>query len=268
MSGGNRRSEDHGDVPWPALVDLLTSVLITFMFFVLVTTVAMSTMTVKTAMEAAKRKEAEAPPQDGEKPADQVSPSSVIQPVSTTEPASATQIPVPERNADVPLPPLLQTRTLEPPSELLTENDKLREENRKLKEQLSALTTSFSKSTEITTRTDQAAHELVLMFRKNEAGMLPQTQADIAKFIERNRAALAAGRLELTAAQPQGVNFSQSREQALTRGMVVRNVLLEMKLDPSKIRIAFTAEALDDSHDWVRLRIVPQNPQPGESPVR
>lgn len=233
---GNRRSEDAGEVPWPALVDLLTSVLIAFMFFILITTVAMSTMTMKMAEDISEKREQ-------------------AQKTSETQVVSGTDAALSAAEGSLLSPPAAVTaHTVEsedPISE--QENQRLKAENELLKQQLAAMGSSFAKSKEIQVVEDKAAQALTLLFNPNEAGTTPEVEAALAVFVKN---LTAARRVELTASEPNGVSFSQARERALTRAMVVRNKLLEQGLDASRISFVYSSEARLKSRNWVRVQAV------------
>lgn len=247
----NRRSEDAGDVPWPALVDLLTSVLITFMFFILVTTVAMSAMTIKQADTVSK----------GQQKSGNVSESTIV---SSTMPeinaqSSPLTISGTIATSSTLLPPPSSAATVESEADIQEgEATRLKTENELLKQQLAAMGATFAKSKEIKTIAEPAENAVTLLFNPNEAGMLPQVEQTLVKFMKDAATQLGKNtRLQITASEPAGVSFSQARERALSRAMVVRNVLLENGLDPAAVSFRYDAGARFKSHNWVRIQAMP-----------
>lgn len=243
---GNRRSEDAGEIPWPALVDLLTSVLITFMFFILVTTVAMSAMTIKQATEKSEKKE------QGQK----VSETEVVSDTITGVEANAMPSTVPNPSTTL-LPPPPSLKTSEDP---LTDSatEQLKAENELLKQQLAAMGASFAKSKDIKTVAEPTGDALSLLFNPNEAGMVPAVEVALLKFVRSMQAKHGAGaEIRITASEPTGVSFSQARERALTRAMVVRNVLLENGIEAARVSFRYDTGERFKSRNWVRLQVGP-----------
>ncbi|PZP40647.1 MAG: hypothetical protein DI585_00010 [Pseudomonas fluorescens] len=238
---GNRRSEDAGEVPWPALVDLLTSVLIAFMFFILITTVAMSTMTMKMAEDISEKRQKDKDPSPTEVLPEEATPKPV-EAMSMTEVTSSTILPPPSGN------------TVESEDQINErENDRLKAENELLKQQLAAMGASFAKSQEIKLLPSKAGAELTMLFNPNEAGTTPESEAALARYVKQ----LPAGQnVQITASEPDGVSFSQARERALTRAMVIRNKLLENGVDPRRISFRYSNEEHEKSRNWVRLEAV------------
>jgi biopolymer transport protein ExbD len=229
MSGGDRRATDHGDVPWPALVDLLTSVLITFMFFVLVTTVAMSTMTMKSAQRAAQKQQAE------------------IQKTPQTPDTSK------DNQGELMLTP-------EEVQKLTQRIHKLEEENEDLKKRIITMSSSsFTKSKTIETQSDVPGKTFLFFFNRNEAGITPESQSKLAVFMANIRKSQPNARITLTAAQPQDMGNTRGREMALTRAMVIRNTLLDMNIPADRITFHYQegSQVLNKSQDWLKLQITP-----------
>lgn len=248
----NRRSEDAGEVPWPALVDLLTSVLITFMFFILVTTVAMSAMTMKTAVDQSKNRQE----------AQKVSQTEVVSNTESVHAASVAKDPTAMPSNTLLPPPGGSVASEDPVSR--DESERLKAENELLKQQLAAMGATFAKSKEIKTVAEPKDNALTLLFNPNEAGMLPAVEDSIARFIKAMQGQIGNGmKIELTASEPDGVSFSQGRERALTRAMVVRNVLLEKDFDPDAIVFRYDSGKRFESHNWVRLQAVEKDAKDG-----
>jgi hypothetical protein len=252
---GNRRSEDAGEVPWPALVDLLTSVLITFMFFILVTTVAMSAMTMKVQVDQTHQHEE----------SKKVSETAVV---SATDVAVTQQstLTVPTSPTDIPsntlLPPPTSTLNSEDPISP-DETQRLKDENEMLKQQLASMGASFAKSKEIKAIEEPAEQAMTLLFNPNEAGMTPPAETALVKYLNQALNRVGPGvSIEITAAEPSGVSFSQGRERALTRAMVVRNVLLEHKFDPQRVVFRYSEETKYKSTNWVRLKTIQAGAKP------
>jgi hypothetical protein len=155
------------------------------------------------------------------------------------------------------LPPPITANTVESEDPISKEeNERLKAENELLKQQLASMGASFAKSKEIKTVDEPADNALTLLFNPNEAGMVPSVEITVVKYIRAMQAKFGpTAEIEITASEPDGISFSQARERALTRAMVVRNVLLNNKLDPSHVSFNYDAEERFKSHNWVRLQV-------------
>jgi len=231
----DRREDDIGAVAWPGFVDILSAVIIMFVFFVMITAIVMFVMSVQNqeAMESENEKKV------------QEEISNLKEKILIESQANPQEF-------------SLQVQKV-------TEIQNLSEENEKLNEQVQDLSATVEQlKADLAETKDQDAllgsdeKSLIILYKNNEISLSPAVENTIREFV--NSQTSETGKLPQitleTGDAPNASAVSVVRELSLARTLNIRNVMLSEDIDPGKVKVVYTeAEKVEDSYHWVRIKI-------------
>jgi len=232
----DRREDDIGAVAWPGFVDILSAVIIMFVFFVMITAIVMFVMSVqhKEAMESENEKKVQ---EEISNLKEQI----VIESQSN-----------PQEFA-------LQVQKVTESQNLSEENEKLNEEIQDLSATIKQLKADLAETKDQNAFLSDDQKSLVILYKNNEMSLSPAVETVIKDFINSNASETGIqSKIVLeTGDAPNASAVSVMRELALARTLNIRNVMLSENIDPSKVKVTYTGpEKVQDSYHWVKIRIV------------
>ena len=232
----DRRDEDSGAIAWPGFVDILSAVIIMFVFFVMITAIVMFVMSVenKKQMEAESEKK-------------------VIEEVeSLKQQLMVIQEMTPEQFT-------LQMQKAAKVQNLSEENQRLNEEIVSMNSEIKQLKADLAESKDQNTVLDEDNNEMIVLYNKNEMSLSPATKTMLEEFLKKNpRTGEGQPRIVLeTGDAPDSSSVSLMRELALARTLNIRNVMLEQEaVGADQISVTYTeSEKIKDSYHWVKVKI-------------
>lgn len=243
---GDRRDDDAGAIAWPGFVDILSSVLMMFLFFIMITTFVMFSMNA----QLRKRMHEESKQQ-------------IAQAVSGEMRKKLEQL----LAGDVTVEELL--KKLEHPSELNPDSsnlEKIEGENVVLNHEVSELRKIVEQvKREATEGTEQNTkvgedNSLVIIFTNNDVSLSEQTTQVIESYIDALSEKLKDRKFNVriqTSDNPNAASISLSREISLARSLNVRNVLLRQDIASSAIEVNYSKpKSIDDTYNWLKVMVV------------
>ncbi len=239
MHGGDEG--DLGDVAMPGFVDILSSVVTTFMFFMLITSVTMFFLSLKMKKTVVEESKKEAQQNASKELAD------YIRKIESGE------------------------VSLEELSQKMDDKDKIRklsQRNEHLTESLTAaeqevqqMRSTMGKSKEQQVAKGSSNTELVILFDDNGITISDDTKKRINSYLEtiRKNPAYTNKQILLEAPDnPNSATLSVTREIALGRALNVRNVLIMADMPTEQMKVSNVgAEKYNESYNWLRIRVAP-----------
>lgn len=231
-----RREEDAGAIAWPGFVDILSAVIIMFVFFLMITAIVMFVLSVQTqgAMESENEEKVKA---EIENLKEQV----LIENDLTPEEFQ------------------LQVQKVTEVQNLSEENKNLNEEVQNLSAEIKQLKADLAASVDQNALVSQDEKSMVVLYKENEMSLSPVVESMIRDFIDSNASEVpGAPKIVLeTGDSPDTESLSFARELALARTLNVRNVMLDQEMASEQISVNYTdPEEVEGSYHWVRIRII------------
>lgn len=239
---GDRRDDDTGSIAWPGFVDILSAVIIMFVFFVMIMAIVMYVLSV----EFKKQIKAEN---------DQV----VMEMVDSQFKEQMKNVLTGE----------VSIQELKEKFEYEIKIDELAEQRQKLKKENTSLTyevdelydvidqikADMSKADE--QNTTRKNDNLVIMYTKNDITISEQTQklieAHLKEFMKKHNTKNVRVRLQ-SSDNPNAPTISVSRELSLARSLNARNVFLKNAIGSENVSIEYVkAEKIEDSYNWIKI---------------
>ena len=277
----DRREED-AEIPWPSFVDILSSVIIMFVFFIMITTIIMATLTMETkqSMESTQDAKVQQKVQqiiqeiiqeatqekdkDKDKEADSepvLEPKEMLakleamleqseqQEREKVEKESFQKDPEQKQNID---------QAKADASAVKEENDQLKQDLADLESQVTHLRTALARATEQMVEFGSSKGEMLIFFQRNEVSLSEETITQLRDTIQKKVEENPDVKIELQVGDnPNALTASQGRELGLGRILNIRNVLLENNLESKNVTVKYLpAQEINDSYDWVRLNII------------
>ena len=226
----DRREEDAGAIAWPGFVDILSAVIIMFVFFVMILAIIMFVMTIKhkESVEVQKRQEIEEIKQQLSGGQDS--------PIESDIPTKTTNV-----------------------QEVTKQNEELNQQVETLNTEIEQLKADLAKAKDQQTLVNEEERTMVVLYKRNEISLAPETEELIKNFLQNNMERQPQNyRLLLeTGDPPNASSLSMMRELSLARTLNIRNVALSESLEPSQVSVTYTPpEEIDGSYQWVRIKIV------------
>lgn len=243
---GDRRDDDAGAIAWPGFVDILSSVLMMFLFFILITTFVMY------ALNAQSRKRMEAETQqkidmavskEMKKKIDELIAGNI-----TPEQLKASL----DEGITVDN-PAEQTEVLEEQNSAL--NLEVEELKKVLEQVRGEMTTGKDQKTEI-----KEDNSLVILYNKNDVNLSDQTITVIEAYLDQVLQSADGHPVSfrlVTSDNPHAQTLSVSREISLARSLNVRNVLIREKVKPDHVEIEYSKpQEIDSGYNWLKITAV------------
>ena len=230
---------DLGDVAMPGFVDILSSVLTVFMFFMMLTAAIMFMLTIELKKNLVEEKKKEIEKTISKELAE------YLRKIESGE---------------------IDLSDLKNKSE---ENVVLKEEKEDLTQDLSQAVQRvarlqdnqmvFSKVAEISSSQTENPTEFIILYRESGISISPDTQRNIADFVQKLKEEHPGKELKIVLEapdDPESPTLTLSRQLVLGRTMNVRNALLGGKAAPKEITIKnLPPSQIKDSYQWVRIRV-------------
>jgi hypothetical protein len=226
---------DLGDVAMPGFVDILSSVLTVFMFFMMLTAAIMFMLTIELKKNLVKEKE-----------------KAVSQELTEfMEKIKSGEIDVSDLKKKAEQTVVLQ----EEKEELTSDLSNAVQQVARLQDNQAV----YSRAAEISSSQTDDPSEFVILYREMGISISVETQAKIAEFVKKLRRENPGKKIKILLEAPDDPNsatLTVSRQVVLGRTMNVRNALLGGKANPQEILIQnLSPEKIKDSYQWVRIRV-------------
>jgi len=232
---------DLGDVAMPGFVDILSSVVTVFMFFMLITSVTMFFLSLKMKKTVVEESKKEAQINASKELAD------YLRKIQSGE------ISLQELSAKVD--DKSQIRKLS------QRNEHLNESLTAAEQQVQQMRSTLGKSVEQKVEMSQGSSELVILYDDNGITVSAATKKQIQSFLETiaKNPALKGKNLALEAPDnPNAPTLSVAREIALGRALNVRNVLLLADRAADQVIVSnVVGQKYNNTYNWLRIRIMP-----------
>ncbi len=242
---GDRRDDDAGAIAWPGFVDILSSVLMMFLFFILITTFVMY------SLNAQSRKKMEAETQK------RIDVAVSAEMKKKIEELLAGKITPEELKAS-----LEEDIHVEPQKDadqaLEQQNTALNMEVEELKKVLEQVRGEMTSGTDQRTEIKED-NSLVILYNKNDVNLSDQTIAVIEAYLDqvlqKAGGRPVAFRL-ITSDNPHAQTLSVSREISLARSLNVRNVLIREKVAPNQVEVEYSKpQEIDSGYNWLKISV-------------
>lgn len=228
-----RREDDLSAIAWPGFVDILSAVIIMFVFFVMITAVALYAHTItyksKVLQEAI----------------EQVS--KATEKASDHEATKHNEA-LSEKNKEL-------EKTVD---EMNRRNKALEDVISEYEQQLFQIHTEFEESAEQSTLSE-APQQIVIFFGKDSITLTEETQGEVISFVNNALGGRQLGEIKVkivAGKTPNTAIESIARKVAVARIFNARNVLIDLDIPPENISATLDQEeVIQDSHHWVRLVI-------------
>jgi hypothetical protein len=242
---GDRRDDDAGSIAWPGFVDILSSVLMMFLFFIMITSFvmfAMNSQLRKKMQEESKRHIEEAV--SGELR-------------EKLQKLLAGDVSVEELRQMLENPQPVQENT-EAVTKLEEKNLALNNEVTELKKVLEQVKKQTTAGTEQASRVAED-NSLLIIYSNNDVSLSEQTTKVIEAYIQTVGEKLKGRKFNvriLTSDNPNAASISLSREISLARSLNVRNVLLKQNILSAAIEVSYSKPlVIDDTHNWLKVMV-------------
>lgn len=242
---GDRRDDDAGSIAWPGFVDILSSVLMMFLFFIMITSFvmfAMNSQLRRKMQEESKRHIEEAVSGELREKLEKI----LAGDITVEELRKMLDRPEDFQNA---------SQALE---KLEEENVVLNNEVTELKKVLEQVKKQTSAGTEQASRVAED-NSLLIIYSNNDVSLSEQTSKVIEAYIQTVSEKLKGRKFNvriLTSDNPNAASISLSREISLARSLNVRNVLLKQSIDSSVIEVSYSKpQVIDDTHNWLKVMV-------------
>lgn len=243
---GDRRDDDAGSIAWPGFVDILSSVLMMFLFFIMITSFVMFAMNSKLRkkmQEESKRHIEEAV--SGELR-------------EKLEELLAGDVTVEELRKMIDNPEEFQNTSNEAIEKLEEKNVVLNNEVTELKKVLEQVKKPTTEGTDQTSKVGED-NSLLIIYANNDVSLSEQTTKVIEAYIQSVGDKLKGRKFNVrivTSDNPNAASISLSREISLARSLNVRNVLLKQNIVSSSIEVSYSKpQVIDDTHNWLKVMV-------------
>ena len=235
---GDRRDDDAGAIAWPGFVDILSSVMIMFLFFMLITSIVMFGMNIEYRKKVKKETEEKFSALVSEELRDKLK--ELLSGGETVEEI---------------LKKLENQNQLE---KLQVENTDLSKEVTELQKVVEQVKKDVSTGASQNTKVGDD-DSLLIIYDNNDVTLSEQTTKVIEAYIEGIKKKNEGKRLTirvLSSDNPNAASISLSREISLSRSLNVRNVLMKSAIDTKDIDISYSIHlSMDDTFIWLNILV-------------
>ncbi len=240
----DRRDEDSGAIAWPGFVDILSAVIIMFIFFVMITSIIMFFLSLEFKKNISKKND--------ERVQELVSKemSDLIKELNAGK-ITIEQI---KNNMDKEE----QVQTLE------AENNKLTREKLELAHEIENLTGAIDQIKADFSDSEDQNIELIdnymtILFKYNDISLSEETTDAIIKYIETsilNKKIKKYSIKILACDNPNAPTISVSRELSLARILNIRNVFINRGIDTDAFSVKFVKpQDINGSYNWIKIGV-------------
>jgi len=223
----DRRDDDMEAHAWPGFVDILSAVIIMFVFFVLVIAIILSILSI----ERVKDKELSA--DEGEPIASSMAEREMIDLLQSGE---------------VTIEDIKESALNKQKAEAMAEtiND--------LEQEIQQIQIGLSNSDSDENVIIEEENAIVILYNRNVVTLNAETQEKISAFVQSQKT--QGRKMSLISSENPNASYrNSSRKTALARSFNVRNVLIENEWANKNINIDFKQpEQIQDSYDWIRIK--------------
>ncbi len=242
---GDRRDDDAGAIAWPGFVDILSSVMIMFLFFMLITSIVMYGLNIQFREEMKKQNEQKLSELVSEELREKLK--ELLSGDETVEEL------LKKLEDQMQMDNVAQVK-----EKLQQENDVLANEVAELQKVVEQVQKDVSEGTEQATKVGED-NSLLIIFSNNDVSLSGQTTKVIDSYIEAISEKLKGKKFNvriLTSDNPNAASISLSREISLARSLNVRNVLLKQSVDSSAIEVNYSKpKSIDETYNWLKVMV-------------
>ncbi|MCL4679613.1 MAG: hypothetical protein KJ017_13575 [Alphaproteobacteria bacterium] len=242
---GDRRDDDAGAIAWPGFVDILSSVMIMFLFFMLITSIVMYGLNIQFREEMKKQNEQKLSELVSEELREKLK--ELLSGDETVEEL------LKKLEDQMQMDNVAQVK-----EKLQQENDVLANEVAELQKVVEQVQKDVSEGTEQATKVGED-NSLLIIFSNNDVSLSEQTTKVIDSYIEAISEKLKGKKFNvriLTSDNPNAASISLSREISLARSLNVRNVLLKQSVDSSAIEVNYSKpKSIDETYNWLKVMV-------------
>tara|TARA_B100001989_G_C24545935_1_gene470776 strand:- start:661 stop:1398 length:738 start_codon:yes stop_codon:yes gene_type:complete len=244
----DRRDDDSGAIAWPGFVDILSAVIIMFVFFVMITAIVMYVLSVEHKKNLSKENEQKLQQMVSEEMKD------ILEKIAA---------------GDINIEELKQTLEQQRDQQTLEkENQKLSKENMHLEHEVAKLSGAIEQI-----KADFANNEeqdlvvddnyFTILFAHNAITLSDETIGAINKYVTSKLENMPQNKdytvRILACDNPNAPTITVSRELSLARALNIRNTLLANEIKQSKISFSYTeSQKMQDSYNWIKIGVVPK----------
>ncbi len=222
------RDDDIAEIAWPGFVDILSAVIMMFVFFVMILSIVMFVLSIN-HQQMIERDNVQKIREGIENIKSQILAKNQLTP-----------------------------EEFEIQIQKINELQELSQENNKLNKKIAQLKADLAKSNEQNVIVAQDSSSLTVVYKKNDVTLTEITESMIADFLgNMDKETRQKVRIVIEAGDnPETKSLSVSREIALARTLNVRNVILEGGIAAPRVSVAYKdPEKIEDSYHWVRIKI-------------
>ncbi len=241
----DRRDEDAGSIAWPGFVDILSAVIIMFVFFVMITSIVMYALNVEFQEQMKKENERKVSEMVSEQFQEKLE-NILSGDVSYQELKDRLEY-------EITIDEMTEQR-----QKLEQENTSLSYEMEELEKVIEQIKADMAEGTEQETKIG-SDNSLLIIFQKNDITLSEQTikvvETFVSNVIENNEGTRLNVKL-LTSDNPNAQSISVSRELSLARSLNVRNVLLKDLMVAEQIEISYAKPTeIEETYNWLKVVI-------------
>ena len=241
---GDRRDDDAGAIAWPGFVDILSAVIMMFVFFVMITSIVMYVLSVEYKKSLSKQNE------------ERVSKMVTEQLSGYVEKIQSGEVSIEDVKNTMKFKEKVQT--------LQNENQQLTKDKRELTHDMEILSGAIEQikadfAENLKQSTTLSDGFFVILFEHNDISVSKETTSAIQAYVENRikQAGTKDVRVSILAPDnPNAPTISVSRELSLARALNIRNVVMDKGVTPADISVRYIdAQAIDESFNWVKIGV-------------
>ncbi|MCE7887361.1 MAG: hypothetical protein DYH13_07660 [Alphaproteobacteria bacterium PRO2] len=229
---------DFSAIAWPGFVDILSTVIMMFLFFIMIVSIVMYVMSMQFKKDVA-----------------QQSQQKIVEQVNQELSKYAEML----ESGEITLDQMKnQFEAQQEIQELSKDNVKLVKENTELSDAIEQIKADLAGN--LTQTFSENQDGLVIFFERNDISLSPETTDQIKKYLETRIKGKDAGKFYVTLMagdNPNAPTISVSRELGLARTLNIRNIALNLNIPHNNISVKYTEpKEIDKSNNWVVIKVV------------
>ena len=229
---------DFSAIAWPGFVDILSTVIMMFLFFIMIVSIVMYVMSMefkKTVEKEGEQKVATQVTEELSKYADML---------------SSGEITIEELKN--------QIDARKEIKQLSRENVKLVKENTELTDAIEQIKADLASG--LVQTVSEAQDGFVIFFERNDISLSPETSDAVKKYVTKRIEGKDPAKVQvilMAGDNPHAPTISVSRELGLARTLNIRNTILGLAIPAQNIAVKYTTpESIEKSYNWVRIKVV------------
>ncbi|MFA7276746.1 MAG: hypothetical protein WC043_08090 [Pseudobdellovibrionaceae bacterium] len=234
------KDDDFSAVAWPGFVDILSTVIMMFLFFIMIVSIVMYVM----SMEYKKEVETTTASKMQDQMEEELK--KIMEKINAGE-ITLEQIKNASKNQQ-------QNETL------TVENIELKNELKNADSVIDQIKADMASGLNQETQITEDGY-FVILFEKNDISISPDTEKTLQAYAENIARTAGVPLRELgveivSGDNPNSPTISVARELGLARALNIRNVFIKGTTDPEKISILYApAKSIQDSYNWIKVRV-------------